>query len=394
MNNNWMNGFGSKANCHTGNPVVFTVDGVAIHAGGHTRNGGYHVMSPAPDLAIGPAQVMDRSSNRTVAPDGFTCGNHVDGASSHIISIDWPDFSIPQDVGREFWVALVDDIKRLGIKTVSTQCVGGHGRTGVQLCILGYLMGDAECLKQPDAASLIEYVRSIYCHHAVEGKSQQQYVADILGIPMGKSLFQSFSGGNKFNFVEDKPKPKNAPKIYFEEDDWDDEQGFPDSWDVYSCPDCGHYEWLHADDSKLKKDFHCDSCGCPDMMLATDGLYNMTDICPKCDNTISTFAEMKDGVCLCCYTEDNRKAKVQDDKIQCRKCKKFVLPEFIDMDTQMYHCHDCIRKTRIKAEERKKKGKNKAKNYPAKKKKSKKQSKQEIMQRQADDIQSILDEWR
>jgi len=127
MNNNWMNGFGSKANCHTGNPVVFTVDGVAIHAGGHTRSGGYHVMSPAPDLAIGPAQVMDRSSNRTVAPDGFTCGDHVDGASSHIISIDWPDFGIPQDVGREFWVALVDDIKRLDIKTVSTQCVGGHG---------------------------------------------------------------------------------------------------------------------------------------------------------------------------------------------------------------------------------------------------------------------------
>jgi len=391
MNNNWMNKFESKAHCHTGNPVVFTIDGVVIHAGGHTRNGGYHVMSPAPDLALGPAQVMDRSSRSTVAPDEFTCGKHVDGASSHIISIDWPDFSIPQDVGREFWVALVQDIHRLGIKTVSTQCVGGHGRTGVQLCILGYLMGDKECLKQPDAATLIEYVRSIYCHHAVEGKSQQQYVADILGIPMGKSLFQSFGGGNKFNFVEETSKPKHTkPKIYFEEDDWDDEQGFPDSWDVYSCAECDHHEWKHTDD--MNKEFSCDKCGCPDMMLATDGLYNMTDICPKCDNTISTFAEMKDGVCLCCYTEENRKAKVQDDKIECRKCKRLVLPEFIDMKTQMYHCHDCIRNTRIKAEAKKKakkKGKNKAKNYPAKKK-SKKQS----MQKQADKINSLLDEWR
>ena len=60
------------------------------------------------------------------------------------------------------------------------------------------------------------------------------------------------------------------------------------------------------------------------------------------------------------------------------------------MDAQMYHCHDCIRKTRIKAEERKKKGKNKAKNYPAKKKKGKKQS----MRKQANRINSLLDEWR
>ena len=135
MNNNWMQGFGKKGGCHSGNPVVFTIDGIAVHAGGHSRDGGWHRMSPLPDLALGPAQVMDRAQS-TVVPDGFLCQGYI-GGGAHMISIDWPDFSIPQDVGRDFWVTLVEDIYRLGIKTVSTQCVGGHGRTGVQLAILG-----------------------------------------------------------------------------------------------------------------------------------------------------------------------------------------------------------------------------------------------------------------
>ena len=234
----WMNDYGSKAGCHTGNPLVFEIDGVAIHAGGHSRNGGWHRMSPMPDLAIGPAQVMDRSSQATVVPDGFTCHNHIGGSTPQIISIDWPDFSIPQDVHREFWLALVDDIKRLGIKTVSTQCVGGHGRTGVQLCILGYLMGDPTCLKQPDAAALTKHVRSIYCHHAVEGKSQQQYIAEVLQIPVGESLFASFSKQkNNFTFVDDSDMPtkkkKNQPKAdYWEVEEEDDGDGFPTTWEL------------------------------------------------------------------------------------------------------------------------------------------------------------------
>ena len=35
----------SKANCHTGNPLVFeTSDGVRVYAGGNTRKGGWMQM--------------------------------------------------------------------------------------------------------------------------------------------------------------------------------------------------------------------------------------------------------------------------------------------------------------------------------------------------------------
>ena len=377
----WMNGYESKAGCHTGNPVVFEIDGVAIHAGGHSRNGGWHRMSPMPDLAIGPAQVMD-NSRATVVPDGFSCRANIGGGTPQIISIDWPDFSIPQDVHRDFWLALVDDIKRLGIKTVSTQCVGGHGRTGVQLCILGYLMGDAECLKQPDAATLTKYVRSIYCHHAVEGKSQQEYIAEVLQIPVGESLFKSFpKQKNNFTFVDDsdmptKKKNKNKPKADYWgiEEEEDDGDGFPPSWELYACGVCDHHHWTHKDDGVPQV---CDNCGAPDeMMLATEGLYDMVDICPKCDNTVSHFGMHDDGHCIVCAAEEAN-AKTRDGLVQCKKTKKFYLPEF--MNTETWVSHEGERQERLKKEAaKKKKGKgkgkkpkDKAEHYPAKPKRGK-----------------------
>tara|TARA_R100000406_G_scaffold7684_1_gene5038 strand:+ start:8271 stop:9554 length:1284 start_codon:yes stop_codon:yes gene_type:complete len=385
---NWMQGYGSKAGCHTGNPVVFEIDGVSIHAGGHSRNGGWHRMSPLPDLAIGPAQVMD-NPRATVVPDGWSCQGYIGGDTPQIISIDWPDFSIPQDVHREFWLALVADIKANGIKTVSTQCVGGHGRTGVQLCILGYLMGDPTCLKQPDAASLIEHVRDIYCHHAVEGKSQQTYVAEVLQIPEGKSLFKSFKKKNNFSFTDTSDYPmKNGKKkedkdnympksTYWveDEDDYDDGDGFPTTWQLHSCGLCGTPEWVHLDDPVPEQ---CSNCGAPEMMLSTDALYDMSGICPKCDNTVSHFGMHDDGHCIVCAAEEAG-IKTRDGMVQCKKSKKFYLPEFMNVETWV--SRDAERTARIKKEEQTKRAKDKkakgkgkgkgkkGKDYPAKKKK-------------------------
>ena len=339
MNDDWMNGFGKKAGCHSGNPVVFTIGEVTVYAGGHSRDGGWHRMSPLPDLALGPAQVMDRGDATTV-PDGFTCRDGI-GKSSHMISIDWPDFGIPQDVGGGFWLALVDDIKRLGIKSVSTQCVGGHGRTGVQLAILGYLMGDAECLKQPNAHALIKYVRSIYCDHAVETGKQQEYVAQCCGIPVGDTLFVPMKKSkSKFTYADEsnfKPKKGNPSTKYFDEDDFahddaDDDadadgDGFPTTWELYACEMCSHTQWVHKAD---KMPDACDDCATPNpptLLLATSGLYEMIDICPKCDNTLSPFGKHGD-VCIACAAEEAG-STVSNGEVKCKCCRKLRLPEFI-----------------------------------------------------------------
>ena len=181
----------SKSNCHTGNPLVFEAQGVKVYAGGNTRDGGWIKMKPLPDLAIGPTGVIRTMKTRNFFPSGWTCADNISVRDApHIIELEWPDFSIPSDVTRPFWVALVDDILSKGIKTVSTQCMGGHGRTGVQLCILAHLMIPQEQHSWKDSAELVKHIRDIYCHHAVEGRSQQKYIADVLEIPIGEDLFK------------------------------------------------------------------------------------------------------------------------------------------------------------------------------------------------------------
>ena len=329
MNDDWMNGIGKKAGCHTGNPLVFEVDGIKVFGGGHSRNGGWHRMSPRPALALGPAQVMDDS--RTVVPAGFSCAQHI-GGGTHIISIDWPDFSIPQDVSRDFWVALVDDIRKQGITTVSTQCVGGHGRTGVQLCILGHLLGDEACLAQPDAAALIKHVRDIYCTHAVETDSQQLYIANTLGIPVGDSLFAKAKSKHTNYFTDTIVEEDNFTRyagldlggIEIEDEK---KKSTEDNYDFFACEFCDHHEWVKAGD---------DAPVCPNhkdvpMTYAADALHMFDEACVKCGQPTTPFGFAKNGVCKVCDAE-KKGVKTRKGEIQCKKCKRYHAPEFIGAD--------------------------------------------------------------
>ena len=327
---NWMNGMGKKSGCHTGNIALFEVDGITVYGGGHTRNGGWHVMSPAPDLAMGPAQVMDRGKS-TVVPQGFSCANHI-GGDTHIISIDWPDFDIPVDVGRDWWLALVDDIKRLGIKTVSTQCVGGHGRTGVQLAILAHLMG---AIKQPDAATLIKWVRSNYCHHAVETYPQQEYVAQCCNLPVGERLFAK-PKKNKISFDDE---PTSNPSIYWAEEDEDSNLKIPDGFDILGCEECGNLEWVHKDD-----DGPC-RCGNPDRQrVTTDILWDVNAECLETGKACTQFELNDKGQCKEAAMPD---AKVnKDGNIKCKKCGRFYIPEAINAPNCI--CIGCERRAKLK----------------------------------------------
>lgn len=339
MKGDWMKNYSSKAGCHTGNPVVFEIDGVAVHGGGHSRNGGWHKMNPLPDLAIGPAQVMD-GTRPTTAPAEFTCSQHV--TVPYIISIDFPDFSIPKDIHRDWWLALVSDIKRLGIKTVSTQCVGGHGRTGVQLAILAHMMGATE---QPDSHALIKWVREKYCHHAVETASQQQYVAECCDIPLGKSLFKSSKKSVSIDFTDTITSSYNpSPKLYFD-DEVDDASGdalaIPKNFALFGCNECGHLEWIHKDNHGKP----CTKCGCPDVMNAEDEvLFTSNSVCLACDNTVTEMAmDKKQGVCKTCSAKDSG-LKIRKENIQCKKCKRYYIPEVFDDN---HTCCACVHKSKM-----------------------------------------------
>jgi len=142
-------------------------------------------MSPMPDVALGPLGVIRSMKTRDIMPQGWSCSDKVSiGQAPIIIEIDWPDYNVPSNLGREWWLAFVEDCISKGVKSISTQCMGGHGRTGVQLCILAHMLG---ATTQSDAYSLIKWVRERFCEHAVEAKCQQDYIATVCQIPAGKS---------------------------------------------------------------------------------------------------------------------------------------------------------------------------------------------------------------
>jgi len=219
-----------KGNCHTGNIRVIEEQGVTVYGGGTNRDGGWHTMAEVPDLALGPKGVMRSVHYRDVIPDGWKCANAFIAKQVPIlIEIDWPDFSIPSNLGKVFWVALVEDIKERGIKTVSCQCMGGHGRTGVQLAILMHYLTPKDKRTWKDAADLVMEVRKRMCEHCVESKSQQTYIAEVCDLPEGESVIVSRGFDSAWDDIEvsdediikalEKPEPKKkkgkSPKEHF-----------------------------------------------------------------------------------------------------------------------------------------------------------------------------------
>ena len=188
----------SKVDCHTGNILVFSTGGVDVYGGGSSRNGCWYRMDPLPDLALGPSDVVKRDVFSF--PDGWAISKYAPKPPV-IIPIDWPDYSIPRTLKREFWLDLAYDIKTQDIKTVSCQCVGGHGRTGVQLAILAHLLIPKEEHTWKNSAQLIRFIRSRMCEHEVEAASQQQYIADVCQIPLGEDLFPPVSRSAYGNYV-------------------------------------------------------------------------------------------------------------------------------------------------------------------------------------------------
>lgn len=160
--------------CHTGNVCVFEIDNLVIYAGGWRRCGGWTKLSPFPQIAIGPSEVMQITKQK----------DHI----CKFINMNWPDFGLPC-VEDGFWLSLVQEIEANSIKNISCQCMGGHGRTGTQLAILGYLLKDKGCISHASTVfSLVMYIRSIYCDCAVETVEQQEYIAKVLCIPIGDTL--------------------------------------------------------------------------------------------------------------------------------------------------------------------------------------------------------------
>ena len=298
-----------RMDCHTGNPLVFTASGIDVYAGGVNRNGGWHRMSPMPDVAIGPIGVIETSRTRDIMPDNWSCSSKLDtGTTPIIIEIDWPDYNIPSNLGKDWWLAFIDDIKSKGIKSVSTQCMGGHGRTGVQVAILRYYLTPVAERKWADAHVLIQDVRSLFCNHLVEAQVQQQYIADVCDIPVGKSAISHTKANDMWAGLYDNDTMDIEELLRIEEEK--ERQEMKDKkakkskkpknhipktskvkdWTLTYCADSDTYEWhrvsldlysnesiMFIDDELYGDEYRTIQC------LDTDMMFHPTEMIPNTD---------------------------------------------------------------------------------------------------------------
>jgi len=196
----------TTSECHTGQNAVFEIgkagdaEHYILYAGGRNRSGGWW-KQPLAELAMGPSETMTPTfgkalgNDATTVPDGFTCAQHIPVYEPPlIVSLDFPDFGVPT-VPKEFWYALADDIRSHKITHISMQCAGGHGRTGVQLCIMLCLLAPASAAKMDTAMDVLKYVRDTYCDHAIETLAQLEYVANVIDKPVGEGFSSHKSTG-------------------------------------------------------------------------------------------------------------------------------------------------------------------------------------------------------
>ncbi len=320
----------SKHNCHTGQEPIFTsADGITFYGGGKNRSGGWHKMSPLPDLAMGPSETMHggvTSKDDTIVPDGFSCAKFIGSSEPEplFIHLDFPDFGIPASPAL-FWYALVDDIREHQLTRVSVQCAGGHGRTGVQLCIFRYLTAtEEERASYTSAADLIEWVRDAHCHHAVETNGQQQYIADVCDLPVGKAMIEKPT--YSFN------QYTNIYKDYTMGGKWGDTDGdfesATGSQDKDICEGCGSY--IHESDYEYGD---CGVCGHPIGGHADVKL----DACPACHGKHID----DNGNCMDCDYDTTREGESKDKKI-CYDCDREFSVREMYIEEGDTSCASCI----------------------------------------------------
>lgn len=335
-----------KPPCHTGQPLVFTTDtGINVYAGGKNRSGGWHKMDFVPDLAMGPDETLVyslKSNDRTVVPEGFTCGEHVTKPLTPppIIALDFPDFGIPK-VGPQFWYALASDIIDLELKNISVQCAGGHGRTGVQLAILYDLLNTHSGGKPyTNVGDLILMLRDMYCSHIVETTDQQQYIADVIGMPVGDNVIEDryggfYSGGGGLGKgVTFTP----TSDVFSDDVEWeellDDDYKVIQAYEI--CGMCGQKSWFDDTES------YCEICLEPYLKAEENAQNAPAVVCPscECEDTAMTSVD-KDGSVVACDNcgwfkpDKNAEAKV------CYSCGNEYAPHHFTMhdpDT----CMQCL----------------------------------------------------
>lgn len=125
------------------------------------------------------SQAIDNSRDDNEHPD-YACYFTTREPVCVATYLPWADFAWPK-VGMDVVDLYVRDViahARAG-EEVEIGCIGGHGRTGTFMALMGYHCGVVDDgMEVQDATDvLVKWVRETFCKEAIEGKKQEWYIA-------------------------------------------------------------------------------------------------------------------------------------------------------------------------------------------------------------------------
>ena len=183
--------------CHVGNKQIVQLEDEGsgwLLAGGWSRGA----------IIRGNQAVIDLTGTRTLTSQDIEPANNAGrmafknilksvGTTVPILHLYIKDFDTPNDMKEYHWLALADDVKAIMSegKDVLVACQGGHGRTGMVVAMLAYIL-------RPDIVGVdpITWLREHYCQDVVETTSQISYVYDMLGLARPPNIkARSYYGG-------------------------------------------------------------------------------------------------------------------------------------------------------------------------------------------------------
>ena len=126
---------------------------------------------------------------------------------SNFIFWPWTDGSTPrvqQMLEQVKWLA---EQHKNG-ESIEVACYGGHGRTGTLLAILAALSTSEPTL---DA---IDLVKADYCNHAVETKTQEETIIEVLATIRGEPIPQPSPKSVRYSIPHMKSKRDISPSLW------------------------------------------------------------------------------------------------------------------------------------------------------------------------------------
>lgn len=167
--------------CHKGNRKILemvTEGSGTLYAGGWNRNAEMYAGDTIIDLTGNKKDQPDIEAQDETARKDFltTLNKYNTKEAASILHLYIPDFNIP-NWDKSLWKPLAKDIVHIlkSGRDVLVACAGGHGRTGVAISILAYLIDPALVGNSP-----ITWLRKIYCKKVVESQKQIDYIYEVL----------------------------------------------------------------------------------------------------------------------------------------------------------------------------------------------------------------------